>query len=605
MSGMGSQLTEWAQKRAASRFPLLIVAVVSGLLAFLFFIMATMDLRRIENVLVGMLEKQGFYQAEHLGEYAVYGYRQLVQTDREPFGTDPALPLEEGALSIQEQLVTELVDAARDIELMERTGAGFSAEALHHLARNRRLAGILFFDSSGGLMYGREPVPDRLMQSAQTLSAGDAGVLLRLFRGPFVRENGGYVGIRRPDGSGAVLLLLEGADLRFWAWKTAVARAMEEVQWHRDMEFAAFYDEQGRVISQAGRGQAFQPETAEALHARLDLVQGDGSMAFYSERKTGRLELTMPLGVAETPRSLVRLALSMSETEVIIGESRRHIVVSTLLMVMIGLSAMAMLYFMQNRHLKNVRGMSEQLNKARRLQSLGKLGAGMAHEIRNPLNAISMAVQRLAGEYPGTGEKKAGYDRLTEVIALETDRLNRLVDDFLTLSTSGKLRPGWHSMANVISRVLFLLQPEADSSAVRLQAKESGTPRDVLIDPDRIEQALINIIRNAFDAMPDGGALVMEVHYGNDFLTIRIADSGKGIPQADLDSIFDPSFTTRDKGVGLGLAIAHEIISAHNGEIRVKSAENHGATFEISIPVPRQAGRGHTPKEDYGHSRRG
>ncbi len=605
MCGMDNNLTESAKKRAASRFPLLIVAVVSGLLACLFFIMATMDLRRIENVLVGMLEKQGFYQVEHLGEYAVYGYRQLVRTDREIFGTDPALPLEEGALSIQEHLVTDLVDTARDIELTERTTVGFSAEALHHLARSRRLAGILFFDSSSGLMYGGEPVPDRLMQSAQKLSAGDAGVSLRLFRGPYVRDNGGYVGIRRPDGSGAVFLLLDGADLRFWAWKTAVERAMEEVQWHRDLEYAAFYDEQGAIIVQGGHGQAFQPESAEALHARLALDQGDESMAFYSERKAGRLELAVPLGVAEAPRSMVRLALSMSETETIIGESRRHIVVSTLLMVMIGLAAMAVLYFMQNRHLKNVRAMSEQLNKARRLQSLGKLGAGMSHEIRNPLNAISMAVQRLAGEYPGTGEKKAGYERLTEVIALETDRLNRLVDDFLTLSTSGKLRPGWHSLAGVISRVLFLLQPEAGSSAVRLQAKESGTPRDALIDPDRIEQALINIIRNAFDAMPDGGDLVLTAHYGNEFLTIRIADSGKGIPQADLDSIFDPSFTTRDKGVGLGLAIAHEIISAHNGEIRVESAENRGTTFEITLPVPRQAGRGRTPKEDYGHSRSG
>lgn len=574
------------EKKAASRFPLLIVAGVSGLIAFLFFVMATMDLRRIENVLIDMLKKQGLHQVEHFGEYALYGYRQLVNVNGGIPGVDPLLSLEEGYVSIQEHLVTDLVDLARDLDRMERTLSAFTEETAAMLAENRHVTDILFFDPDGELVIGQAPFSAGLMSYLQRLLSGRAGVSLKLFKGPYVLENGGYVGIRRPDGRGAVFVCLDGESLRFWAWKTALARAAEEMQWRRGLVYFGVFDDTGAMLTQTGDASGLDTTDAvTAVLAQPALKKSDDPKHFTATQKDAHLEIAAVLDVLPAPRSIAVLALSMDESEVVLGESKRHIIVSTLLMMMIGLLAMGILYGVQNRHVNRVRDMTEQLNKARRLQSLGRLGAGMAHEIRNPLNSISMAAQRLSREYPVAGEKKPGYDRITEVIAIETRRLNNLVDDFLTFSSSGNLRLQMHSMKEIISRVVFLLQPEASDAGILIEVSEKETGREILIDPDRMEQALMNIIRNAFDAMPQGGHIRIDSRYGKDAVSLRITDNGTGIAQEDLDNIFDPSFTTRDKGVGLGLAIAHEIVTAHDGEILVESSQNQGTTFEIIIPV--------------------
>ena len=585
---MNSNIARKTGRAPGSRFPLAIVAMVSALFAFLFFVMATMDLRRIENVLVGMIEKQGIHQVERLEAYVLSNFRQLVPDDRSDFGFDPMVPAEEGALSVQEYLVTDLVDLAREIERMERR-IDFSGAVARNTVKALNISDILFFDEKGSRLYGREPVYEAMMSDVRPLIEGRTSVVLRLFKGPYIKEDGGFVGIRRPDGDGAVVLRLDGDALRFWAWKTALTRSVQQMQWHRDVAYLSVYDDTGGVVMETGEAPADLPGVVlDVISGRpLERASAPGDIA--SARKAEHFEVASFQDIPGAPRSLVVLGLSMAEASVVLSDGRRHVFVSTGLMIVIGLLAMGVLYAVQNRHINRVRHMSEQLNKARRLSSLGKLGAGMAHEIRNPLNSISMAAQRLVKEYPATGDNKAGYDRITEVIALETTRLNRLVDDFLTLSSSGRLRLKRHSIQAVISRVVFLLGPEADAAGIRITVSgsggEDGSDREVLIDPDRMEQALLNIVRNAMESLAGGGDIDIAVHYGKGFAIVRIADNGPGIAETDLDNIFDPSFTTREKGVGLGLAIAHEIISAHDGEIRVASGKNQWTTFEIVIPV--------------------
>lgn len=589
---MNPKIARKAATPPGSRFPLLIVALVSALFAFLFFVMATMDLRRIETVLVGMIEKQGVHQVDRLEAYVLSYFRQLVPDDRSDFGFDPmvpaGVPADEGAVSVQEYLVTDLVDLAREIERMERR-MDFSGAVARNTANAVNVSDILFFDEKGSRLYGREPVCEAMMSDARPLIEGRTSVVLRLFKGPYIKEDGGFVGIRRPDGDGAVVLRLDGGALRFWAWKTALTRSVEQMQWHRDVAYLGVYDDAGGVVMETGAA------PADIRGVALDEISGGplervaASRGVASVRKAEHFEVAAFQDIPGAPRSLVVLGLSMAEASVVLRDGRRHVFVSTGLMIVIGLLAMGVLYTVQNRHLNRVRHMSEQLNKARRLSSLGKLGAGMAHEIRNPLNSISMAAQRLVKEYPATGDKKAGYDRITEVIVLETSRLNRLVDDFLTLSSSGRLRLKRHSIQAVVSRVVFLLGPEADEAGIRITVSgpggEHGIDRQDLIDPDRMEQALLNIVRNAMESVAGGGEIHISVLCAKGFTTVRIADNGPGIAGTDLDNIFDPSFTTREKGVGLGLAIAHEIISAHDGEIRVESGKSQWTTFEIVIPV--------------------
>ncbi len=562
------------------RFPALIVAIVSAFFVFLFFVMATMDLRRIEHVLVGMLEKQGAHQVDRLGEAAFFNFRQLVDGNQGLFGSDFVLSANGNGLSVQEYLVAELVDLARDIEYLEDS-PGFSEERLAMLEQSEKITNILFFDRAGHLLYGKSSDFKNLSSISQKLLTGHHTVSIKLFEDGRLLKNSGYVGIRRPNGNGALIMHLDSENLRFHAWKAALTRAVGSFQWGQDVIYFGIYADRGESIIET-RDNPVTPKNFPVT----DALNADGGLPNYaSVIHEESLAIASFLEIPGAPRSMVILGFSMAEEAGILHESRRHIILSTGLMATIGLLAMAVLYIMQDRHIRKVRQMSSQLNKANRLSSLGKLGAGMAHEIRNPLNAISMAAQRLAKEHPVVGEKKAGYDRITEVIALETIRLNSLVDDFLTLSSSGKLRLKRHSTKAVVSRVLFLLKPEAAGKKIKIDILNDGGERDLLIDPDRLEQALLNIIHNAIDAIGMDGMIGISLADKKGHTIIRITDTGPGIRQEDLDNIFDPSFTTRVKGVGLGLAIAHEIISAHEGRIRVESEEGKGTTFEIVLPV--------------------
>lgn len=571
------------KEAASNRFPLIIVAAVSGVLAILFFISATMDLRRIEAVLYGMLERQGASQAERFGEHAMVYYRQLIPGERDFHEFDPVMIPEAGALTIRDQLVTDLVDLARDIDRLEAGGA-FDVKDLVGTARQWNISDIWFFDGQGAPEGVSRPLPERAAEGARGLAAGRSSVLVRLFDGPSIRVDGGFAGVARADGNGAVLVYLNGGDLRFWAWRTALSMAVQDFQWHRSVMYTGIYDEAGNIVAEAGGA----PIRLPGGSSRTTGAPGNGHPGVWEYefiRFNDRIEVIASPDIPGIPPTRAVLGLSAVEASEILDESRRRIVFSTALMIGVGLLAMAFLYGMQSRHIQKTRMMTEALNRARRLSSLGKLGAGMAHEIRNPLNSISMAAQRLAREYPVEGEKKAGYDRITEVIRLETNRLNKLVNDFLALTTSGRLRPRACCPADVINRVVFLLDAEARQRGIRLHGPEAGKQREIRMDPDRMEQALINMIRNAFDATGEGGDVRVGMAWEKDLLVIRIRDDGEGIAPEDQDAIFDPSYTTREKGVGLGLAIAHEIIDAHGGRIRLKSDPGRGTLFEIVLPA--------------------
>ena len=584
MNPMNARYVGQSGKEAGSnRFPLIIVAAVSGVLAILFFISATMDRRRIESVLYGMLERQGASQAERFGEYALYHYRQLVPGERDFHEFDPVMLPEAGTLTIRDQLVTDLVDLARDIDRLEASGQ-FDDKDLIGLARQWNVSGIWFFDDQGAPSGATRALPERAAEGARDLATGRSSVLVRLFDGPTIRGDGGFAGVARPDENGAVLVYLDGGDLRFWAWRTALSMAVQDFQWHRGVMYAGIYDEAGNIVAETG-GAPIRFPGGDPRISRTPAEGHPGVWEYEFIRRNDRIEVIASPDIPEIPPTRAVLGLSAAEAAAILDESRRRIIFSTTLMLGVGLLAMAFLYGMQNRHIQKTRMMNEELNRARRLSSLGKLGAGMAHEIRNPLNSISMAAQRLAREYPVEGEKKAGYDRITEVIRLETNRLNKLVNDFLALTTSGRLRPRTCFPADVINRVVFLLGSEAGQRGVRLHGPEAGERREIRMDPDRMEQALINMIRNAFDATGEGGNVWVGMAYAKDFLVIRIRDDGEGIALEDQDAIFDPSYTTREKGVGLGLAIAHEIIDAHGGRIRLESDAGRGTTFEVVLPA--------------------
>ncbi|MGA2975599.1 MAG: ATP-binding protein [Spirochaetia bacterium] len=233
------------------------------------------------------------------------------------------------------------------------------------------------------------------------------------------------------------------------------------------------------------------------------------------------------------------------------------------------------------------RSKEARLRRAESLASLTTLAAGVAHEIKNPLGSMGIHLQLIQKKIAGKDciEPKDIAQHLG-VINEEVDRLNRIVVDFLfavkpmdTVLEEGDIN-------HVIEELLRFVQPELDQAGVTIESSLSPTLPLLRIDARYIKQALLNLIKNAVAAMPGGGLLRVESLRAGDEALVRISDTGTGIPEEIKEKIFEPYFTTKPFGTGLGLTIVFKIVKEHFGDISVTSRVGEGTTVILAFPVP-------------------
>lgn len=229
----------------------------------------------------------------------------------------------------------------------------------------------------------------------------------------------------------------------------------------------------------------------------------------------------------------------------------------------------------------NIKELEEQLRRSERLASLGRLAAGVAHEIRNPLGSIKGFATILAGR----SQQDERSLEITRVMKDEVDRLNRVVTELLEFARPTEIAKKMHPCRQVLEHTLQLVRSDAEHQSVAIEWRVVPDDLEAAFDLDRFSQLLLNLYLNALHAMEQGGVLKVEVYRESDAVVFRVEDTGVGIAADDLPHIFDPYFTTKARGVGLGLANAHKIIEAHGGTIAVSSSPGEGATFVIRLPL--------------------
>jgi signal transduction histidine kinase len=242
-----------------------------------------------------------------------------------------------------------------------------------------------------------------------------------------------------------------------------------------------------------------------------------------------------------------------------------------------------------NRMMKNLSRIHDELVRSEKLISLGRLSAGVAHEIRNPLNAMKGAVAYL--------QRKRSKDQLineyTGVVSEEIDRLSQLVTEFLYFARQSKPDLVLTDLNELIASTLSLFEKEARTKNVKLNKLLSQEIPKILIDPKQIEQVLINLFINSMDAMPGGGELIVLTNVlkkdglNSDpyMIQVTIEDIGEGIGSKNIKNIFDPFFSTKETGTGLGLPLSLGIIEAHGGSINVTSHLGSGTRVIIKLPI--------------------
>ena len=226
----------------------------------------------------------------------------------------------------------------------------------------------------------------------------------------------------------------------------------------------------------------------------------------------------------------------------------------------------------------------ERLVRSEKLAVVGKLASGVGHELRNPLGSIRNAlfiIKKKTTNTRGLNDDQK-VNQLVEIIEKETDRSIKIVNDLLGFSRTAKPAVSPTNIRSLIESSLSRLKMSEKINKV-IQVEDS-LPL-IPVDANQIEQVLINLIQNALDAMPGGGWLTILAQREDKFLVITITDTGCGIPDTVKNKIFDPLFTTKPKGIGLGLAISLNIIQRHEGFIDLKSKEGEGTSFTVKLPI--------------------
>jgi PAS domain S-box-containing protein len=243
-------------------------------------------------------------------------------------------------------------------------------------------------------------------------------------------------------------------------------------------------------------------------------------------------------------------------------------------------------------HLEDItdkRKREAQLRRAESLASLTTLAAGVAHEIKNPLGSISIHIQLI--QKAAKGKKTVEVDSLQHhlgVITEEIERLNKIVVDFLFAVRPMDVELRESDPAALVQELADFIRYEAENQRVTVETRIADKVPRVLLDRRYMKQAILNLAKNALAAMPDGGNLCFGVEAKNDEVHISVEDDGVGIPEEDLSKIFEPYYTTKETGTGLGLTITFKIVREHQGDITVNSRPGYGSTFTISLPVPQK-----------------
>jgi signal transduction histidine kinase len=238
----------------------------------------------------------------------------------------------------------------------------------------------------------------------------------------------------------------------------------------------------------------------------------------------------------------------------------------------------------------------EQLRHADRLRTVGKLAAGVAHELGTPLNTISIRSTMIAQDPDASSKCK----RNAIIVQSQTERLSKIVQQLLACARPRTLQKSASDLHLVLQQTLEFLKPLAASRGVSFRVGTVSEPAIAIVDSDQLQQVLTNLIINGIQAMRGGGSVTVEAgrehveppagHRAKpgDFFYISVRDEGEGIPAKNVKHIFDPFFTTKDvgQGSGLGLSIAYGIMEEHNGWIEVASELGRGSCFRVYLPVP-------------------
>jgi signal transduction histidine kinase len=565
----------------------LAVAIVSAILVALILFTGFLEVERSEKNLIAFMEDQALSTIGVLQRLTEENLKSIIAVPEKTGSKLKNVSQEEASYS-KKMVVEAITSLALNLDKQWKKGK-ISKYFLQKFAADNNFLYVGLLNAQGNAVYQSGPLQTNMLEAKELVKDGKKLTTLELIEKIRVKQGIGFVALRRKDNSGTVVINLDKAGLLYWSLKVAGEKGMNKIGEGHGIIYMQIINEQNKILSSVGQPPASLNNNdfnfKEILAGNVKLAS---KKVNYAEHKI--LDLAAPLFVDKKIVGVVRIGLDRSSMDKSLVENRQHIFVFMFFIVVIALLSMWLLYHDQNRHLAGIVEMERQLEKAERLSSLGQLAAGVAHEIRNPLNAISMATQRLKRDFvPSDPQKVDDFQNLSGVIKDEIKRLNGIIEEFLTFSKSRRLDFCKFSITEVLQKIVSLIREEASTHGITIDTKWREAPALISMDVNKLQQALLNLIKNAMESITEaeGKILITVDKEGKNYIAVKISDTGCGMTDEEIKSIFNPEYTTKEKGLGLGLSLAFEIIRGHGGDIRVSSRQGNGTTFEVILPRER------------------
>jgi len=544
---------------------------------------------------------------------------------------------EAASAQIQATLTARLLDNARLLNALDTRG-GLSQTFLDEVARTNRLFRVTVFSASGqrelssgiggpppgaGRGFGPGPGGGAGLGpgggrggSGQGAGAGfgpgpggGAGISAladRLLTGTVAeavsdvhgsRWDRGWrlsAGVRRARG-GAIVLNVDASELAELSRQASMDHLLEDIAARApEIAYVVLEDGASRIAyGPLATPAAATPAPAGRAFETVPIPQGLSGLAAreLAIDAIPVLEFSGPVDATRTGSPVLRLGLNLEGLRRAERRTLTRLTLSLLAALALGVVMFAFVVLRQQFGVlteQHARA-EEALRRRDRLAAMGELASTVAHEVRNPLNAIGMTAQRLRREFVGEGRAPQPQDRaelqeLLDVLSGETQRINRIVQQFLDYARPPRLNPRQGSLRDMLADAAESLRAKAAARRVSLDTDLMGVG-EALFDPDQLKQAIDNLLRNAIDASPEGGRVTVRARGTTSGHVIVVEDDGPGIPPEQLPKIFDLYFTTKADGTGVGLAVTHQIVDAHHGSIEVDSLPGKGTRMIVSLPL--------------------